>query len=64
MDNTKEMESINIRYRETSYDMEGNILDLLEAQSNMDTRELEMRKVLSNMDDVVMYLHIRCQEGR
>ena len=41
---TKEMESINIRDMETSSDLEGTILDLLEVQYNLDTRELEISR--------------------
>ena len=58
------MESINIRDRETSSDMEGERLYLLEAQSKLDIRELETRKVQYNLDDTVMYLCISHQEGR
>ena len=44
-DRTKEIERINIREMETSFDLEGTRLGLLEAQSKLNTRESEMAKV-------------------
>ena len=62
-ESTKEMDSINTRNRDISYNLEGTRLDLLEAQSKLETRELETRKVRSNMDDAIISLHIEHQEG-
>ena len=39
-------------------------MDLLKAQTKVETRELEMRKVWSKLDNVVTSLHIGHQEGR
>ena len=36
---------------------------LMEAQSKTETRESEMRKVWSNLEDEVTFLHIGHQEG-
>ena len=44
--------------------MEGTRLELLEDQLELDTRESETRKVQSNMDNTVTYLHIVHQEER
>ena len=41
-----------------SSDMEGSRLYLLEAQLKLETRELETRKVRSNLDDIVTSLRI------
>ena len=38
-------------------------MNLLESQSKLETRESEMRKVRSNLDDAVTSLCIVCQEG-
>ena len=42
---TKDMERIKTREIDTSSDMEEKILDLLEVQSKINIRELEMGKV-------------------
>ena len=42
---TKDMERIKTREIDTSSDMEEDILDLLEVQSKINIRELEMGKV-------------------
>ena len=44
-DSTEEIEMINIRKMETSSAMEGKILDLMEFQSKLNTRESKMGKV-------------------
>ena len=44
-DSTEDIERINIREMETYYELEVTILDRLEAQSKLSTRELEMGKV-------------------
>ena len=46
-----------IKIRETSSKQEGAMLGLLEAQSKLEIRESEIRKVCSDMDDVVTSLH-------
>ena len=38
-DSTKEIERINMREIETSYELEGMRLDILESQSKLNTRE-------------------------
>ena len=43
-DSTKEIKRIKISKMDTSSDLEGTRLDLLEAQSNLNTRESEMGK--------------------
>ena len=44
-DSTEEIERINIRKMETSSAMEGKILDLMEFQSKLNTKESKMGKV-------------------
>ena len=63
-DRTEDIERNNIRDGETFSNMEGGRLDLLEAQSKLETRESQIRKVRSNLDDAVTSLCIRHQEGR
>ena len=63
-DRTKDMDMINIRDTEVSYDLEGGRLYLLEAQPKLVTRELETRKVWFNLDYAVMYLCFGHQEER
>ena len=57
------MEKINIRYIDTPYRLKGTRLELLEAKSKLETRELEMWKVHYNSEDAVTSLHTRLQEG-
>ena len=53
-DRTKEMDRIKIREKETSSELEGKILYLQEARSKLETRESEMMKIRSDLDDAVM----------
>ena len=46
---------------ETSSDLEEILLDLMEVNLKLETRESEMRKVRYNMDDAVTPLCIVCQ---
>ena len=61
---TEEKERINIRDKDMYYKLEGKRLNLLEAKYKLETRESDMRKIWSNLDDAIMSLCIGRQEGR